>query len=172
MTSSGLLRSMLLIAAIAAAGCASGPGTVQMGGAVFVLVRHAEKAADDPKDPTLSEAGQSRAANLTAVLKRVDAVYATRYRRTQLTAAPVATANGLTTRTYDAAMTAETFVQQLRSAHPRDTVLVVGHSNTVAQIAAALCGCIVEPLRDDEYDRMITVRIDRDGKAMVEQTRY
>jgi broad specificity phosphatase PhoE len=172
MTGSELRRSMLLIAAIALAGCASGHRAARTADAVFVLVRHAEKAADDPKDPSLSEAGQTRATNLAAVLKRVDAVYATRYRRTQLTAAPVAAANGLTTRTYDAAMSAEAFVQQLRVAHPRDTVLVVGHSNTVAQIAAALCGCIVEPLREDEYDRMITVRIDRDGKALLEQARY
>lgn len=164
--------TLLLIAAAAIAGCASGPRAVQTAGAVFVLVRHAEKASDDPKDPLLSEAGEARATRLAADLKRVHAVYATRYRRTQLTAAPVSAANGLTTNTYDAGMPAETFARQLRAEHPHDSVLVVGHSNTVAQIAAALCDCIVEPLRDDEYDRMIIVRIDRDGNALIEQTRY
>lgn len=172
MTCSDLRRLIFLIAAIAIAGCASGPRAAQTAGAVFVLVRHAEKASDDPKDPTLTEAGQARATQLAAMLRHVDAVYATRYRRTQLTAAPVAAGNGLTINTYDAAIPAETFARQLRAAHPRDTVLVVGHSNTVAQIASSLCDCIVEPLRDDEYDRMTTVRIDRDGKALVEQTRY
>ena len=30
----------------------------------FILVRHAEKATDDPKDPNLSEAGLMRAQSL------------------------------------------------------------------------------------------------------------
>ena len=167
-----LRRLMVLIAAVAIAGCASGHRAAQTTGAVFVLVRHAEKASDDPKDPSLSEIGQTRAARLAVILERMDAVYATRYRRTQLTAAQVAAANGLTTSTYDAAMPVEAFARKLRVAHPHDRVLVVGHSNTVSQIAASLCDCNVEPLRDDEYDRMITVRIGGDGKALLEQTRY
>jgi broad specificity phosphatase PhoE len=172
MTCSALRWSMLMLAAVAVVGCASGHRTAQTDGATFVLVRHAEKAADDPKDPSLSEAGRTRAARLAGVLEHVDAVYATRYRRTQLTATPIAAANGRTIVAYDAAKPAEAFARQLRATHPRDTVLIVGHSNTVAQIAAALCGCIVEPLRDDEYDRMITIRIDRGGKSLIEQTRY
>lgn len=172
MTCSGLHKWGLLFAAIAIGGCASGYRAAQTTGAVFVLVRHAEKASDDPKDPSLSETGQARATQLSTILKRVDAAYATRYRRTQLTAAPIAANSGVAVATYDAAMPTETFARQLRASHPRGTVLVVGHSNTVAQISAALCDCEVEPLRDDEYDRMITVRIKPDGKALVEQTRY
>ena len=52
---------------------------------VFVIVRHAEKASNDPKDPSLSEAGHARARRLTERLavQRMTAVYATGYRRTQ-----------------------------------------------------------------------------------------
>jgi broad specificity phosphatase PhoE len=174
MTSIALRHLTMVFAAIVIAGCANNGLSAAMAkaDAVFVLVRHAEKGTDDPKDPSLTDAGHARAARLAALLGRVDAVYATRYRRTHLTAAPTAAASHLTITTYDASMLAEAFVQQLRTAHPSDIVLVVGHSNTVAPIAESLCACRVEPLRDDEYDRMITIRIDHAGKASIEQTRY
>jgi broad specificity phosphatase PhoE len=143
-------------------------------GMVVVIVRHAEKATDDPKDPTLSDTGQARAERLADRLagERVTAVYATGYRRTQQTASPTAVAHGLGIRTYDAAMPAAEFATRLRSEHVADVALVVGHSNTVSSIAGALCACTVAPLREDEYDRWITIRIDRNGAATMEETRY
>ena len=53
---------------------------------VFVLVRHAEKAAGDPKDPSLSEIGLARAQRLAVSLKDapVAAVYATAVSYTHL----------------------------------------------------------------------------------------
>lgn len=141
---------------------------------VFVLVRHAEKAVDDPKDPSLSENGQARAQRLAVSLKDapVAAVYATAYRRTQETALPTAAAHGLDVVTYDARQPAGIFAAELRTAQRHGTVLIVGHSNTAPVIAAALCGCVVAPMREDEYDRRITVRIGEDGAATLEETRY
>lgn len=146
----------------------------QLAETVFVVVRHAEKATDDPKDPTLSGVGHARAARLTERLKnaRLAAVYATRFRRTQQTASPTAAAHDLDVRTYDAAMPAADFATQLRSEHTADVTLVIGHSNTVSSIAGALCACAISPLREDEYDRLITIRIDRNGDATIEETRY
>jgi broad specificity phosphatase PhoE len=143
-------------------------------GTIFVIVRHAEKAADDPKDPTLSEAGHARALRLAERLAdaHVSAVYATGYRRTQLTAAPTALAHEVEVRIYDAAMNAADFAAQLRGRQAPGTVLVVGHSNTVSAIAGALCECEVAPLRDDEYDRWITVHTDRSGRTTLEEARY
>ena len=154
-------------------GCAT-RATMPEAGTVFVIVRHAEKAADDPKDPSLSESGHARAQRIAERLAdaRVTAVYATAYRRTQQTAAPTALAHRLEVRTYAAGMQAADFATELRASHMDGTVLVVGHSNTVAAIAGALCMCEVAPLRDDEYDRLITVRIDADGKSKLEETRY
>jgi broad specificity phosphatase PhoE len=141
---------------------------------IFVIVRHAEKATDDPKDPALSDAGHARAAQLAERLKnqRLGAIYATRYRRTQQTASPTAAANNLDVQTYDAAMPAADFALRLRRKHTADTVLVIGHSNTVSLIAGALCACTVSPLREDEYDRWITIRIDRNGDRTIKETRY
>jgi broad specificity phosphatase PhoE len=138
------------------------------------LVRHAEKASDDPKDPGLTDAGVLRAERLAAMLRddAVVAVYATGYRRTQATAAPTAAARGLMVQTYDAAVPAADFVVRLRREHERGTLLIVGHSNTVAPIAAALCRCEVAPLRDDEFDRWITVKIGANGTETLQTRRY
>lgn len=140
---------------------------------VFVLVRHAEKAADDPKDPSLSEIGLARAQRLAVSLKDapVAAVYATAYRRTRQTALPTAAAHGRDVLTYDARQSADAFAAEVRAVQRHGTVLIVGHSNTVPAITAALCGCAVAPMREDEYDRRITVRIAEDGAATLEEAR-
>ena len=51
-------------------------------------------------------------------------------------------------------------------------MLVVGHSNTVPDIAAALCGCEVAPMDDAEFDRRITIAIDADGRSILREERY
>ena len=89
-----------------------------------------------------------------------------------MTAAPTALAHRLEIRTYDAAMTPAGFAAQLRSRHADGIVLVIGHSNTVPAIAGALCGWEVAPLSDNEYDRWITVRTDRNGATTLEEERY
>ena len=164
-----------LCAVLALAGCATRP-PVDAGadaGATFILVRHAEKAADDPRDPTLSEAGVARAAALTRQLhgRPLDAVYATRFRRTQQTAAPVALDHGLPVTTYDADAPAAQVAAMLRGAHPHGTVLVVGHSNTVPAIAQALCGCAIGPTADNEFGRRITVEVRADGRVTADDRR-
>src|SRR6266404_9451335 len=63
-----------------------------------VIVRHAEKAANDPKDPDLSSAGRARAEALAKILKDagITAIFATEFKRTQETAAPTATSSHVT----------------------------------------------------------------------------
>ena len=140
----------------------------------FVLVRHAEKASDDPRDPTLSDAGRARAQRLADSFagRELFAVYATDYRRTRDTAGPTARAHALAVTVYDAKLPAAEFAAQLRGKHPLGTVLVVGHSNTVPAIAAALCGCEVAPMAEDEFDRRIRIVFDGQGQAHLSQTRY
>ena len=172
-----LLRSVAtaVLAAVMATGCTTRSAVNAAGEqTLFVIVRHAEKSLDEPKDPTLSDTGRVRAQRLAGLLtgKRVAAVYATGYRRTQMTASPTAQAQGLQVQTYAADIPAADFAATLRNMHPAGTVLVIGHSNTVAAIASALCICVVAPLREDEYDRWITVRIMADGKIWTEETHY
>ncbi len=140
----------------------------------FVVVRHAEKAADGSDDPPLTDAGHRRAALLAELMgtPRLRAVYATSFRRTQQTAAPTARMNGLSVTSYDAKQPTQDFVAELRRAPAAGRVLVVGHSNTVPAIVAALCACEVTPMLEHEYDRLSIVRIDAGGRAQLEQRRY
>ncbi len=160
-----VLRAGVVAGALAIAACM--PTRPVASGVEFVVVRHAEKRSDDPRDPALSDAGLSRAQRLAASLAQqpLVAAYATAYRRTQQTATPAAAAHGLAVTTYDAKQDVAAFAAALKQRHPGGTVLVVGHSNTVAGIAAALCTCVVTPLRDDEFDRRLHVRIAGDGEA-------
>lgn len=156
------LLTMLL--AFAATGCATPAdraARTDADGVVFVLVRHAEKAKDDPKDPTLSDAGIARAERLAGTLSHapVVAVYSTAYHRTKLTAAPTAELHRLSVRTYDASLAAGDFAAQLLREHTAGTVLVVGHSNTIPSLAAALCRCNIPPMQENEFDRVIEVSI-------------
>lgn len=136
-------------------------------GVEFVIVRHAEKRSDDPRDPQLSEAGLARAQRLAAAMSTqpLAAVYATGYRRTQQTAAPSAAVHGLAVTTYDAKQDAREFAVSLKQRHGSGTILVVGHSNTVPEIASALCACAVAAIADNEFDRRVSVRIDGNGTA-------
>jgi broad specificity phosphatase PhoE len=146
---------------------------------VVVVVRHAEKATDDPKDPTLSEAGQARAQRLAAALRglRPAAAYATQYRRTQMTAAPTALGNGfeVTVRPIDAsneATYAADLAHDIRQGPPGRAVLVVGHSNTVPDVVKAFTGSEPEPIADDEFDRVYVVTLPADGPARYVVLRY
>lgn len=159
------------------AGCATQPPANKGGLATtasFIVVRHAERATDHPRDPSLSAAGEARAQTLAARLvgRRLDAIYSSDYRRTRQTVAPTAEAQRVGVRLYDAAQPAADFVAGLRAAHPTGTVLVVGHSNTVPPIAAALCGCAVEAIDHDEYDALIEVRFDASGRPTFSRERY
>ena len=143
-------------------------------GVTFVVVRHAEKATDDPRDPSLSTAGTVRAHALAQLLHSppVSAAYATRFRRTRLTAAPTAHAAGIRVTTYDADLPVDAFARQLRGTHADGTVLVVGHSNTVPGIAAALCDCTVAAMADDAFDVLHRIDIAPRARPVLHSTRY
>lgn len=164
------LLAVLLCTALAA--CATPSARDDGEATTFVLVRHAEKDAGE--DPGLSAAGRERARRLAQLLshRRVDAVYATAYRRTQETAAPVAGTHRIDVRTYDAGADAKPLAERLRAAHAGGAAVIVGHSNTVPAIAAALCRCEVAPMSEAEYDRLVEVTIAPDGSATLRQSRY
>lgn len=140
----------------------------------FIVVRHAEKADDQPDDPSLDADGRDRAGALAQALAAVPlkAVYATPTRRTRETAAPVAADKSLEVRDYDPAMAASELATMLHIRHAGDTVLLVGHSNTVPDIVTALCACPVEPLTEDEYGDLFRVRIASGGNATLERERF
>lgn len=132
--------------------------------AVFV-VRHAEKASDSNEAGVpLSRAGQARAKRLAAMLGKtgVTAIYSTDTVRTLDTAKPLARALRITVRKYEARDAAGKpdlvpLAKLLKSAHARDVVLVVGHSDTVPPLLKAL-GC-AEPVEipADRFDNLFVV---------------
>ena len=169
-----VFSSCLLLSACASAPKAAAPDSSATPRAdtamTFVIVRQAEKVPDGSKDPPLTEAGHARAQALAKRLSSVPviAVYTTPFQRTRQTATPTAQEHGLPLIEYDAKLPAGEFATQLRARHAGQTVLVVGHSNTVPDIAAALCSCEVAPMSEAEYDRLMTVRVGADGRAVLD----
>lgn len=129
-------------------------------GSHVIVVRHAEKTSDSARDPDLSVAGHARAERLAMLLapRNIVATYASGYLRTQQTVAPTAAKHALAVTTYDASRDASEFAAQLRRDHPRGSILVAGHSNTVPAIVSALCQCPVPDMDDATYDRLYDVQ--------------
>lgn len=146
---------------------------------LIVLVRHAEKATDDPTDPSLSSAGRARAQALAQVLagSKVDAIYATQFRRTRDTAAPLAQSLNLEVqvRPIDVATAAgysKELAEHIRRTHAGQVVLVVGHSNTVPDLVAELSGVTVPPIAESEYTRLYAIGLDGKSAARVIAANY
>lgn len=130
-----------------------------------VVVRHAEKASETERDPVLSAAGQARAAALDSVLLggQVTAIIVTPYHRTRETGALVARRFGLTPVevAVSGGVPAHARAVAAEVAKHKGTVLVVGHSNTVGAIVAALGGTAdVGDLCDSEYQTLFVVMPD------------
>ena len=126
---------------------------------LIVCVRHAEKA-DSSTDTALSPAGMARAAALASALRdaEIDAIYVSPFRRTQQTAAPLATLRGVTP-VVDPQTDADALVKTIRMKHPSGHVLVVGHSDSVPEILKALGHAPSVPVKidDSEFDHMFVV---------------
>ena len=131
---------------------------------IVYLVRHAERATDDPRDPNLSEAGRVRTQRLTALLRdaNLDHVYSTDLRRTRQTAGPVADGHGLEIETYDP-RELEAFARSLAGTSGR--LLVSGHSNTTPELVGYLGGDAHGTIEEWEYDRLYVVIL-QPGRAV------
>ncbi len=136
----------LVVGAPAPAGAA--PRTI-------LLVRHAEREqAPMDQDPPLTAAGRARAQRLATMLARakVTAIMTTRFQRSRDTAAPLASALKV-----QPEVESETgaVIAKLK-ARTDDTVLVVGHSDTVPDIIKAFGGPAVT-IADDEFDDLFVL---------------
>jgi broad specificity phosphatase PhoE len=139
--------------------------------ATVILVRHAEKASQTESDPVLSDAGTQRAKDLAAALADagVGSVITTQYQRTRLTAAEVLSATKLT----------PIVVTAGGASHPADVaaaimqrpagevVLVVGHSNTITPIIAALGGPKMANICDSQYSNLYILQMTAPAPRLV-----
>ena len=138
------------------------------------VVRHAEKdASSQGNDPGLSVEGQRRAEVLAKTLKRqnIKAIYVTTYKRTGLTAKPLATQAKILPRTYTDSL--KQYADIILKNFKGYNVLVVGHSNTVMPLLAAFGA--EQPfaeLADDDYDMLFKIVIKDSGKVELEVSYY
>lgn len=128
------------------------------------IVRHGEKA-DSSNDSDLSEAGRTRAEALAKMLKdkNITAIYATEFKRTQQTAAPLAKTLGITVTTLPAKDNAA-LIAKLRSLN--GNALVVGHGNTIQDLVKALG--ISEPINigENDYDNLFEIVLEEKPKLI------
>lgn len=165
-----LLLLVALCTAPTAAAQSAPPTTV-------ILVRHAEKAPVEGRDPPLDEAGLARARALADVLADagVEVIFSTDYARTRDTARPLAERLGLAVQVRGATGGEQYVAEQareIRERHAGRTVVVVGHSNTTPMLVRALGGAEVGPIPDSEYDHLYVVTIPAEGPVRTLRARY
>jgi phosphohistidine phosphatase SixA len=147
----------------------------------FYVVRHAEKfvltkdsAGMMVSNPPLSEPGKVRSFVLRGELqhKKISHIFSTNYTRTKSTAQPLSDTLGIPVQIYspskDSAAAFDARVKALKG-----NVLIVGHSNTVDDIANKLTGRTVVPgdLPETEYDNLFIIT-KKGKKWLFERRKY
>lgn len=130
-------------------------GPCDSAGVTILIVRHADRAGTAD---SLSAAGVVRSRALVEVVKNagIRAIYHSDTRRNRDTAAPLAAARGIPLEEYPAKDIAA-LIARIVKAHRGETVLVVGHSNTVPMIIAAAHGPAIPDIPDNEFDGLFIV---------------
>ncbi|MFL2609327.1 MAG: SixA phosphatase family protein [Flavobacteriaceae bacterium] len=112
------------------------------------LIRHAEKDRSDPlnKNPHLNEKGIERSLLWNGYFenKELNSIYSTNYNRTIETVLPISIAKGIKPIIYSASnINYESFLKKEKG----NTVIVVGHSNTIP-------GFVNKLIKDDYYKQI------------------
>jgi len=142
-------------------------------GQTIYIVRHAEKTppVGNSTDVALSAEGEARAQALKEVLKKekIELVYSTNTIRTKTTAKPTADHFALTIETYGPRPDSA-FINMLKNS--KKNILVVGHSNTIDDIANMLTGTTDAggDLKDSEYDNLFIIKRKGDKFILKKET--
>jgi phosphohistidine phosphatase SixA len=164
------LRAAIAPEAPAAAG--QEPRAERTAPVAVVLVRHAEKADEPADDPGLSAAGRDRARALARLCAPagVTHLYASEFRRTQETLAPLSERTGVAVETRSA-RDPGALARELAALPGGSVAVVAGHSNTVPALVEALGGTARGAergptgavLREEQYDRLFVVTLPAGG---------
>jgi broad specificity phosphatase PhoE len=172
MKRAGTILILLLLATSLASCNRSQPGSTTV-----LIVRHAEKASD-AEDSPLTEAGTQRAQALVQLAgdARVSAIYSTQFKRNHDTVQPLAERLGITVTEVPVNLQnpgdyGKTLARNIIEKHSGQTVLVVGHSNTIGSIVEGLSGRAV-PMNGVEYHDLYVVTIPPSGSAGVIKAQY
>ncbi|NML23337.1 histidine phosphatase family protein [Pseudoflavitalea sp. G-6-1-2] len=141
----------------------------------YYVVRHAEKnvpaegtVMNTPKDPPLSKVGEQRAIALKELMhdKGIRYIYSTNTIRTKSTVEPTRALLGLTVQTYGPKPDSA-FINQLKQL--KKNTLIVGHSNTIDDIANGLAGeqKVEGDLDESVYDQVFIIHYRKGGKKIV-----
>jgi phosphohistidine phosphatase SixA len=148
------------------------------------LIRHAEKADGSPEDPPLSENGKARSQELARMLggAGIKAIYTSQFARTKQTAEPLAKLLGLTVSPISLKMSQsnprevseQSIAEITNKIYERagESVLVIGHSNTVPEVIRMLGGDVVPKIDEKKFDDLFVVTVYGKGKAKVVQMKY
>jgi len=148
------------------------------------LIRHAEREQEPKQDPPLSKDGIARSQALARLLGSagIKAILTSQYTRTKQTAEPLATKLGLTVTPFSlkispsnprqiaAESTAEVTNKILERSG--ESVLVIGHSNSIPDVIKMLGGDIVPTIDEQKFDDLFIVTVYAKGKAKVVQLKY
>ncbi len=130
----------------------------QDSGHTLYLVRHAEKQSDGSHDPALNDAGKKRSMQLAILLqdKDIKTIWSSDFKRTRETAKPLLSSLVLQLNIYDPRNQADLVENLLEN---QQNTLIVGHSNTIPELARLICDCLIADMNESEYDRMIVISI-------------
>jgi phosphohistidine phosphatase SixA len=193
------------LVALLVIGCGARQSAAGAGDTVILVVRHAERTSNAPNSD-LSADGMARANALAAAASpfAIAAVYTTDFCRTAQTGQPTAVAAGTGLRVLSTGSSAAGLdgctpaitvshddwggaadaAARIIAAHPGGAALVVGHSNTVPDMVAALtgqspCPALIAPderqrcmLPETAYGDLYVVRIPAAGDAIVTHRRF
>lgn len=144
----------------------------------IIFVRHAEKDLSVKDDPELTEDGQRRAFELTRQMKDadvvagIDAIYSTPFKRNVATVEPLSKLLELPINLYDK-NDYKSVLETILDNHKGKIILVVGHSDTLANLMAELgASKSVPTIADNEYDNIYIVSIPWFGKTKTIRLRY
>jgi broad specificity phosphatase PhoE len=145
---------------------------------VVLLVRHAEKASD-AEDSPLTEAGTQRAQALVGVAEaaNVSAIYTTQFRRNHDTAQPLSERLKVAVTEFpirdlqNPGDYGKTLARDITEKHAGQTVLIIGHSNTIPLVLEALTGRPA-PVDHAEYGDLFIVTVPPSGSLGLIKAQY
>ena len=135
---------------------------------IYYLIRHAEKDRTNPNDPdpSLDIKGMVRAKGWAAYFEpvKLDEIYITQYKRTKQTASLIAQQKMISPKRYEPnTIYSEDFLKRTNGKN----VLIVGHSNTIPQLANKLIGEEkFEDMDDSDNSTLFKVTLDGNGKKV------
>lgn len=167
---------LILTAMVFAAGIFGGVVSAQSTKKTIVLVRHSEKDTSpeaDKRDPDLSAEGRQRAQRLKEILKRYKPheIFSTNFKRTRQTAEPIAKKRRKEIQFYNP-QDQQALIQRIM-ASDTDHNLIIGHSNTLPNLANLLAGKLIfRELPESEYGVFWVLRFKNGALQKIEVIPY